>query len=175
MLELDRGGARPKSGPEIWVRRLKAKDTISVSICSPAIWEFWVHWAGDKSQPCLKPHKSCPGHRQGLPRRWKGYLFVVNHRSRRCEFLEITLGAVEQLNELVGEKTNLRGKRFTVARGNGDASRLSFASLPDWQLFSTAVLPEDVDPAKTLCKIWGIEDVSSSPSEQPAVSFGGEN
>lgn len=174
MPELNRANGKPKSGPDVWVRRLKKNDHISVAVCSLAVWEFWVHWAGNRTVPCLKPTKTCPGHRQGLPLKWKGFLYVVNHNARRAEFLEITGGAAKQLEELVGENANLRGKRFTVTRGNGDAARLTFSSLPDWSVFSTATLPEDKDPAKTLCKMWGLEDVTDSPNDKVAVQFGSD-
>lgn len=159
MSPLDRGAPAPKSGPDIWVRRLKAEEKITFACCSPSIWEFWIHWAGDKSEPCLKNHKECPGHRRGLPRKWRGYIYILSHNSRRMEFLEITPYGAQQLHELCGDLTSLRGKRFAAARGKGDKARVYFSALSDWSDFTTGKLPEDLDPEKTLLKIWGYDDI----------------
>jgi len=169
MQELDRGEDAPRAGPDIWVRRLAAGESAAFAICSPAIWQFWVHWAGNHSEPCFKDHKKCPGHRKGLPRRWKGYLYIVNHTARRCEFLEITPAGSEQLISLCGDKHSFRGKRFTATRGKGDKARVAYGVLPEWQQFTSSKLPQDKDPVKTLMKLWGFEDIGDGPADGPAV------
>src|SRR6266404_8087899 len=105
MLPLDRGSPAPPAGPEIWVRRLKAEQVVDFACCSPSVWEFWIHWDQDgrKSMPCLKDHSVCPGHRLELPRKWRGYLYGINHHTRKMEFLEVTPYGVEQLNAMVGD------------------------------------------------------------------------
>ena len=170
-MELDKSGSPGKTGPEIWVRRLVAGEEIDIAICSPAPWPIWTHWCGNHSEPCYTPHEQCPGHRRGYPRRWKGYLAIVNHTARRLEFLEITAKAADSLKELAGEGNSLRGLRVKARRGKGDKARLAFSSLPEWSQYTQAKLPADVDPEKTLVRLWGMDDVSEEADCRPVVPF----
>ena len=173
MLSLDRPEGIPKAPADLWVRRLVGSECIQFACASPAIWQFWTHWDGArrKSMPCTKPHKACAGHKLALPRRWKGYLYGVNQAARRYEFLEISLDAATKLLALVGDLVSLRGQRFKVRRGGGDAARLFFEMLPDWETYSKGELDRDKDPTATLLKLWGVEDVSDTPIVRPGVPF----
>lgn len=163
MQPIDRGDGAPKAGPDIWVRRLVASESIVFACASPAVWGVWIHWDGAarKSEPCFADHKKCPGHRRGLVRKWRGYLYGVNGSTRRYEFLEVTPRGSELLLGQCGDLDNMRGTRWTVTRGKGDTARTNFARLPDWESFTTAKLAEDIDPMKTLLKMWGFEDLDS--------------
>src|SRR5262245_10185185 len=92
---LDRSGRPERSGPERFVRRLQANESIACVILSERIEDYWTHWDGDTTIPCITPHSSCPGHKRNLPRRYKGYLHVWDSRLRAEQFLELTPVAAE--------------------------------------------------------------------------------
>lgn len=159
MQPLDRDEEAPRAGPELWVRRLIKNESITFCSCSQSVWKFWIHWDPDsrKSSPCFKNHKQCPGHRRGLARKWRGYLFGCNETARRYEFLEITPATMETLNAMVGFLSNFRGQRWTLKRGDADTARIKVTSLQALAFDRVHDFPEDKDPQETLLRLWGYE------------------
>lgn len=157
MVPLRRQDAPPKSGPDIFVRRLRAAEKLTVQLISPSLWGCWVHWAGDHSEPCLEDKKKCPGHARGLPVKWKGYLHVINLHNRREEFLEMTPYSANMMLDQVEADVPLRGYRLQCERGKGDKARVKVLVLPC--LTEASGLPQPVDPYKTLCNLWSCQGI----------------
>lgn len=157
MLELNRNNDPPRSGPEIWVRRLRANEVIQCGIISPHFWGFVVHWAGNRTEPCYRETRTCPGHRRGLPVKWKGYLYVLDHAIREYQFLEFPPVAATHLLNQFENGHSLRGEVLSIKRMNGVASRLKVTRLTDKFDIPKEKIESDVDPIRTLCKIWGVD------------------
>lgn len=159
MLPINRANEPPRPGPEMQVVRLKAGQELHATVLSDALWGCYVHWNGSRSEPCYADKKQCPGHKRGLPLRWKGYLHVVdNHRQTEC-FLELTPLAADQLIAQVGTGEPLRGQRLSMRRMSGDKARLKVTLLAHHTAVSKAELPRAKDPYATLVKLWGIADI----------------
>lgn len=157
MIELNRSSAPPPAGPEIWIRRLAKNEEVLAAIVSPCFWGLFVHWAGNRSEPCFKETKTCPGHRRGLPLKWKGYLYVHDMTKRKMEFLEFPPGAAQQLLDRFPEGHSLRGEVILVRRMSGNQARLQIAVETHKWAGNQGVIPPDKDPAETLAKLWGLD------------------
>lgn len=171
MLPLDRPSSLPAGGPEVWVRRLEANEDLNFVSASPSFWLVYCHWAGDHSLPCYRDHKKCPGHRMGLPRRVRAYLYGWNEKARAYEFLELPPSAANEVQGFAMEGETLRGKRIHLKRGNGIKSRIRTALVGMATGENLAKLAADKDPAHTLVKLWGIEDLPINEAVPPSIPF----
>ena len=171
MLPLDRASELPRTGPEIWVRRLAASEELQLTCSSPCFWLFWVHWAGDHSLPCFQDHKACPGHRQGLPRRVRGYVYGWVAQYKKYEFLELPPSTVEKTQELLMPSENLRGKVLRYKRGNGRKAGIKVSRVGEATGENFTRLAADRDPAATLVKLWGLEDLPNNSAAKPSIAF----
>jgi hypothetical protein len=165
-ISLRRQDRPPKPGPEMRIRRLKASQKIVATVLND-LWGCWTHWAGNRSEPCLGDKKTCPGHKRGLPARWKGYLHILDHNNREESFLELTPTAATQLFDQLGTESPLRGNRIQVERMAGDKARMRITVLTAH--LSDVQLPPAKDPYKTLCSLWGVSDVSLEKPGQPTL------
>jgi hypothetical protein len=152
--QLNRQDRPPKSGPDLWIRRLKKKQWVIVTILCDSIWGVYVHWNGSKTEPCFEDKKKCPGHARQLPLRWKGYLHVWDHERKEECFLELTPLSAEQLLEQLGQLCGMRGSRCRVERMDGDKARLRVTLLGAGDHHGE--LPAEKSPLPTLSKLWGI-------------------
>lgn len=166
MPQLNRQDQPPRGGPEMWILRLKAKQSRTLAILSVSLWGTWTHWNGQCSEPCFVEKKACSGCKRGLPKRWKGYLHCWDYHEKREVFLELTPMAADAVLVQCGEGAPLRRNRIQMARGDGDNTRLKVTILSAVPL--DVLLPEPKDPKKTLEKLWGIDDVAAYP-EQPTA------
>jgi len=171
VLPLDRPDSLGKTGPEIWVRRLKANEEINFYSASPKFWLLWVHWAGDHSEPCFKDHKKCPGHRNGLPRRKRAFLYGWNAKSKQMEFLELPPQAAADTEALFMGPETLRGKLLRFKRGAGPKSRITPHLVSLMSEDQLTKLPADKDPGPTIVKLWGIEDMPDGAAAKPTIPF----
>ena len=162
MTEFNRSDRPPRSGPEMLIRRLKASQSIHCTVLSQSLWGVWTHWNGARSEPCYAEKKECPGCKRGLPKRWKGYLHVVDNMANSTMFLELTPSAAEKILAVLGEADSLRGNRMKVARLAGDKARLVVELMLPFKDVDS--LPKSQDPYCTLKKLWGIEE--KSPMEK---------
>jgi len=157
MLTVNRKNEPPLAGPEVWVRRLGGQEKIKCVICSHSFWGFMVHWAGNHSEPCFAETKACPGHRRGLPLKWKGYLYVADQIAREHQFLELPPQAAKDLLNWFHPVTDLRGQIVLVTRGAGKKARLKIEPQGIWDEETWGPLAKDKDPIITLCKLWGLD------------------
>jgi hypothetical protein len=154
---LDRSGRPSQSGPGIWVRRLKANEHANFVILGNHVEDYWTHWDGENTVPCITPHEMCPGHKQGWPRRYKGFLHVWDTQRRLENFLELTPVAVTCLLEALPPEQKLRGIRLSVKRGAGKKARLVCTV---WQGVSHEEmdqLPQPKCPTTDVLKLWKVD------------------
>jgi len=164
MLSINRQDRPPVGGPEMLVLRLKANQSLDAICISPSLWGCYTHWNGRCSEPCFGEKAKCPGHKRGLPVRWKGYLHVWDCRKKRQCFVELTPTSADDLLGQVGDGVILRGMRFVLTRQSGDKARLTVSVL-EGERYAVDVgkLPTPKDPFKTLAKLWGIDDSALEP------------
>lgn len=170
-MQFDRPTSIPRSGPEIWVRRLGARDDTTFVFASPSFWLVWVHWEHEHSEPCFKDHSKCPGHRKGTPRRVRCYAYGYSTKGKAYEFIELPPSCSNTILENLMEGETLRGKRFRLVRGDGKKARIQVVRLSDLEGEALQRLAADMDPSKTLTKLWGIEDLLDGPAAKPSVEF----
>lgn len=140
------------------VYRLKAGQSMDAVIVSRSLWGCYTHWNGRCSEPCYEGKGKCPGHKRGLPVRWKGYLHVYDVKRKRQCFLELTPTSADDLLRELGEGA-MRGQRVNIARQQGDKARLSVSVFSaERYTCDVSQLPEPKDPYKTLAKLWGVDD-----------------
>lgn len=174
MLPLKRQNAPPRSTVELWVKRLKANESVHVTILSPSLWGTWTHWNGSNTEPCYECKAKCPGHRKGLPTRWKGYLHVYDLLSKDCYFLELPPGAARQFLDLVGDDLALRGVRVEVKRQAGRKARLKFGAMGRHESYCKWELMPALDPYKSLCVMWGVNELDINAQGEPTIPLSGE-
>lgn len=149
-IKLRKSSTPPKSGPKVYFLRLKGGATFTMTILGKEVHGFIVHWArGEgKSKPCIDPPSRCPGCKQGLAQKWKGYLHCFNHNSGQEVFLELTPGGFESLVRQLPGADSLRGNRIQVKRAGGDKGRLIVSVLT--HAGDLSKLPPEKDPEEDL-------------------------
>lgn len=169
MVPLNRRNAPPPPGPEYRIIRLKANESIHVTLLCQAIWGVFTHWDNKARQslPCFEPTSSCRGHKLKLPLRWKGFLHCLTNKGREI-FLEITPTAAEDLRSQLGSVEELRGKHLVIKRMAGDKARLQ---VNVWAVagLDPDKLPPEKDPYKVLLSLWGYHDLLESELTQPCL------
>jgi hypothetical protein len=168
---LNRQNQPPHPGPPMLIRRVKKNQTITVTFLCRSVWGLWTHWAGNRSEPCFEDKKDCPGHKRGLPLRWKGYYHVFNHDSRAEEFLEVTPVIADYVNSLLGKDEPLRGNRANVSRGASDNSRMRVNLLT--RTAKLDQLPPEKDPMAVLMNLWGLDLKSINGNPPATLPLGG--
>lgn len=153
-MDVYRQNTPPAPGPEFRIVRLRANEELTFLCASREPWGFWTHWLSNRSSPCFKSKKTCPGCRLGAPSRWKGYLFIVDQELKRECYLEVTPQAARSLMDQMQPGQKLRGLHLRVRRMGGDRARLKVQQLSNRDFSENMV--EDRDPFPTLAKLWGI-------------------
>lgn len=158
MAEIFEDDCPPKPGPRIEICRLRANQAVELIVYSEKIHGFWTHWLGSCSGPCYKDRKHCPHCKNGMPRRWKGYLFCWHGGMSDSAFVELTPTAAKSIRDITGPVASLRGYRMLVQRGNGNKAWLKVTLRSKHQDVSDSVMPDPVSPKKTLMQLWGLSD-----------------
>jgi hypothetical protein len=109
----------PAPGPKHPIIRIKSPQDQRMTILGSHIEGYWTHWTGDRSVLCLQNGAACPKDRHNLPRRWKGYLHVIDHFNGRLGFLELTPAAAQHLRDALEDCSFYRGMRFYISRTAG--------------------------------------------------------
>jgi hypothetical protein len=156
--QLSRDERPPKPGPRIEIVRLKANQSTDLVVYSEKVHGFWIHWCGERSGPCYDPRSECRSCCDGLPRRWKGYLYCWSTAQSDNVFFELTPLAVKSIYDVVGQGCILRGYRMNIQRGNGNKAWMKVTLKSRFQDVSDKVLPDDISPEKTLLQLWGVSD-----------------
>lgn len=159
-LNLNLSDDAPEPGPEKDVVRLTKQQEMRVGILSEGIRGVYVHWnAGrglrGRSEPCLK--ERCTGCRAKLPRRWKGYLYVIDEKGKETFFLEITTEAAKKLRGLFEECETLRGMSVKFSRMNGDKTRMQVEIFPKPIPLALLERHQEILPWDSLSRLWETE------------------
>lgn len=158
MLDLDRQDEPPEPGPEMPIIRLRACQKIHVLFLSPQIWGVNTHWNGEKSCPCMRDHSRCSGCKAHWPRRWKGYLDVIDNGQQRRGFFELTPTSALAIKRIIPLGETLRGVYAWIERLKGDRARLR-VEVETWKARAPEdKLPAPMDPFVTLSKLWRLND-----------------
>lgn len=159
MLTVRSADMPPDPGPELEVRRVGAGLSMTVLFLCVRFRGFWTHWnqGRRRTQPCLDPIETCPGHKAQLPLRWKAYAHVYDHGQRDQCLLELTPGAARQLMQALGGLADLRGMRVQIARGQGAKARLNVSVQKMPTDAEKLKLPREHDALVTLAKLWGFD------------------
>jgi hypothetical protein len=151
---LNRSAAPQESGPEVWVKRLRANEACLVVVLSDKADGFLSHWTGKYSTLCTQPTSECEGHQRGDPQRWRAYIHCLDLGTGKEFFLEMTKGAFEQMQIQLDSAQTWRGMRLNVKRMSGDASRLKVEILAPWANVSSKPLPVAKDPEQSLRNLY---------------------
>jgi hypothetical protein len=161
----------PPPGPDLWIRRLKANESLACVILSDELWGCHYHWNGRTSVPHTLPANECVGCNHQSPLKWHGYFHILEWPSRRQFFIELTPYAVHQLEQKTLLTTGFRGARVTFERGKGDQTRLKIEFLGP--VIGDMKLPESRTPEKELRLLWGLPAKGASkPASLPGVDVG---
>lgn len=147
----------PPSGPQMFVHRLKAHESLNCVILGTKIVGYWTHWDGKATLPCNGADDDCSPCKRHLPKRWKGYLHVYDTQRKRQVFLEITPVAAECIKRDIPSEQPMRGIRLNITRAAGDKARLSISVWPADTSGDPQLWPAEKHPLETLLKLWGVE------------------
>jgi len=142
------------------IRRLKAKESLTVIILSRALIGLWTHWMGGCSLPCITPKDKCKGCVAKEPNRQKFLLHVYNYGTSQEEVLELPPGAATDFLDFYPLGATIRGQRLKITRGNGKKARLTIEVLPPYDQGTLAPLPAEKDPIVPLCELWSMDTKS---------------
>jgi hypothetical protein len=159
-------------GPDLFVRRLKAGESMCFAILSDKFWGLRVHWdsRGRRTQPHHRNKEVCPGCKLNWPSKWKGYLHVLVGANE--EIWEFTPAMHDAILRAVGDGIPLRGHRFQASRGKGDKARVAFTLQAHWDAIGRGrVLPSEKDPKTSLIELWGLGDVRLGDDDERGVVF----
>ncbi len=152
--ELSVSRVPPPPGPEIWIRRLRAREVLRCTILSTEMWGVQFHWTGKVSAPHFVPTEQCAGCQAQQPLKWRGYLHIVNQDKMVSEFLELSPALVRAVETATGLTGGWRGLRMRFERGAGDRAKVSCSLQgPDR---SVEPLPAERDPLRELSLLWGL-------------------
>jgi hypothetical protein len=118
-----------------------------------------IHWVCRRSVPCVRTYddfgrpvedgKVCPNCNPETPRRWQGYLHVMNKTGSIEYFLCLPPGAGWELLTNLPPDYDLRGKRL-YARREGTAQTCPLLLRLDPNYTASCDLPIERDPGKFL-------------------------
>ena len=129
---------------------------------------FDTHWIGGRTHPCLGTGPECIGHAEGVPVRWKCYLFGRSDQTHGPVLFEIPKETYKQTLTLRDPGVSLRGAAIRLWRvGPNNNSPVGCQIRVDVSPESCPV--EEPDILAWLCVIWGCTD----PREQVAATEGG--
>jgi len=153
-MSLDLQAVPPKSGPEIYILRLKGRERFSFTVFSETMFGIWVHWSHDRSSPHFTDAKRCPGCQRQEPKRWKGFLHCFCIEKKQEVFLELTPASAGSLLDQLATGELLRGQGIVVERTKGDNGRVLVRVCNTHP--EPSKLPPALDPQTSLLALWGI-------------------
>lgn len=156
MKEVNRQNKAPRPGPELEILRIVDTRIRNFTILAEGVQGIWTHWNGKASEPCYVPVESCDGCKKGTPRRWKGYLHVIDHELRKEGFLEITPTAADTLKHYLPKEVSLRTVRISLCRSSNSPKGRLRCTVND-ALQTSEQLPKERDPMETLSKLWKMD------------------
>lgn len=116
---------------------------------------FSTHWIGGRTHPCLGTGPECIGHVEGIPVRWKGYLFGRSEQTHAPCLFEIPADTYRHNLQLRDDAVCLRGAAIRLIRVGPNVNspvscNLRLDAKPD------ACPSEEPDIVAWLCVVWGV-------------------
>lgn len=145
--------AVPKSGPEVFILRMKAEKALTFTAWGDKIKGIEIHWAGDRSVPHFEPVEECEACLKCLPKKWKGYLHCYCSEMKQEVFVEMTPKVASSFLDQVPNPNHLRGCVFQLKRGKSANSRMDIRILNP--VDAAVGLPPAKDPRKSILKLYG--------------------
>lgn len=146
-------------------------------VLSERLVGVWTHWRAGRTEPHHKDQTGCPGCREGLARRWKGYLGIWWPAGSRVALAELTVGAARLCPVLSDPMpSSLRGWLLTLARPFGKMNGpVSIELSPPPAAGSDDGLKPAPDVRRALLVIWerredgpsGVLSAEEGPEEAP--------
>lgn len=154
----------PTPGPKDEILRLRADEQVVLHTFSDKLEGLWTHWdaARKRSLRCTKLKdeegnviEGCSACDLMLPRRWKGYLYSFDTRTKKRVFFEMQPGSATSMHMQIGSWVGWRGIVFLAKRQKGDKARIictvqrKIDPMP-------ADAPQHRSVIPTLFALWGI-------------------
>ena len=143
----------PRFEKVIPLLKIKAHDHATVVLVSSKPQGFYGHWNKGKTQLCTAHKGECQYCEEELPRRWNGFLHVLDANYRASSFLEVTLLGRDTLKDLLAEQESWVGRLVHVSRSkNNVKSPLVFSFVSSGT--PGKKLPKEADVFPTLKRVW---------------------
>jgi hypothetical protein len=111
---------RPRKGPKIPVVKVQPGKTYDFRVLSERIEGVFVHYDGDRTEPCTSDNGECWFPHDVAEPRWQGWLYVWNRLEKKAQLVCLTPGAFEDIEKVATSAATLRGARLQVwRRGKG--------------------------------------------------------
>jgi hypothetical protein len=135
----------------------KVGSPVSGLCYSSAVVGTNTHFLHGRTHPCLGTGPECIGHAEGIPVRWKGYLFGLSDQTHQPVLFEIPADCVRQTIQLRDSAVNLRGAMVRFIRIGPNINSPVRAEVR-LDARPQACPEEEPDIIRWLSVIWGIED-----------------
>lgn len=159
------GADPPKTiGLEYEVTRIVSSTPRHFVILSQKAFGAWFHWVG-RSITCLKPEPCARC--EVSESKWRCYVhaFEAVSTQKKSVIIELTLPAIA-LIEIQLASQPLRGTQVKLSKTKGGKhGRFVVEVLP--RRITDSTLPDPHDVARTLCKLWSINEKWSVPNTEP--------
>jgi len=139
--------APSRTGPQVKILRVAGETPIGLWAVAPRPRWFAQHFHEYCTKPCTRKgedRSTCELCAQGIGERVKGYLDVFHGTQRK--FLELTIGAWDDLLAECAAGDSIRGVCFTVRRSKGKTGKLLFALRPE--IADAKKIPQPIDPTE---------------------------
>lgn len=143
---------KPSEMPlEIEVLRTPAQGLSNVTCLSNDCLGDHTHFWRGRTKPCQRKH--CEACREGIGKRWRGYVFVEVRRTGKIYALELTPACMGEVDRWVTAHGTLRGAKFSLARRDEKPNgKLRLAISPADPLARD--LPTAPSMRKFLARLW---------------------
>jgi hypothetical protein len=161
MTDKKRGRFNQRPRPKKTIKPLQVKtvgshEKLHVVILSAALHEYWTHWDGRRTIPCIEPLSRCRGHICQMPQRWYGYIHCLENGGKKSYIVSLTKDCADSLEEqLAGNE--LRGTIVVIERARRTVKAPLVVDVVG-RFVGKEPLPKEVDPKPTLMRMWGIID-----------------
>ena len=151
---LDVSRVLPTLPPFTGLLRVSAGDNPTLTICSPTFWVIRCHWVKNRSFAHLQQKEKCIGCQKAWPLKARSLLLVVSGPKKKEEFLDLTIDASLELQDLAPRPENLRGlivKCGRVGKTTRGRIRIDVVGMDT----ATEQLPQDKSPEASCLRLWG--------------------
>jgi len=154
----------PRPANVLWVVCPKAQSRANYLIYSLKFEGIWTHYTPKGTRPCYHDRKRCFGGHDHESRRWYGYLNAFSYALNKPVFLQVPAGSAYALLVQYKAGVSLRGRHFTVTRGESKTMPLVFVENPH-QMRPSDDLPPQRDCLPSVLHMWKCDREGEDPFE----------